>query len=67
LPDARGTGLGQDNPQRDIADEPALTAPRKHENGDEHPKHDEDERARDRLDMPESEALINPLASFITA
>ena len=62
LPDARGARLGQDDPQRDIADEPALAAARKHESGDEHREHDEDERAGDRVDVPKFEALLDQFA-----
>jgi hypothetical protein len=59
LPDARGAFLGQNNPQRDVANEPALAAARKHESGYEHPEHDENERARDRVDVPVFETLFH--------
>ena len=63
LPDSRRAGLGQNDPQRDTAFEPALAVARPHDGGDQHGDNDEHERAGDFVDAPEFEALFHQLAS----
>ena len=65
LPDAGSSALGQLNPQSNVADEPALAAPGQDQSGDEHADQDQDERARNCIDVPEFKALLSPVASII--
>jgi len=66
LPDAGRTGLGQDDAQGDIANEPALAAAGKHEGGDTHSQYDKDEGARNRVDMTKLKTLGPDLRSVAT-
>jgi hypothetical protein len=59
LPDACGARLGQNNPQRDRASEPALAASCPHDGCDQHHQDEEDEGAGHLVHVPEFEALFH--------
>jgi hypothetical protein len=67
LPDSRRAVLRQNDPQRDVAPEPALAAARPQDGGDQYSDDDENESAGDLIDVPEFESAFQPLASVITA